>query len=393
VSDDLTHEINLALADLEWHAPPAPALRDIRAGGPVRLTAEPSRHWTAILFAAAAATVLVVGVATLVARNVGSSPTVVDEASTTSTTAPLEDPLAQLMGTWTVTSVTVRGTTTTIDAAAFIEEGRTPPQVTVFDDHIRGFSGCNDFAAGGPIGVAGGVLTIGGYRTITAVGCPEADVIAVEGAIWAVLGGEVQLEVSQETMVWSASDIEISFTRVDARSLAILPSWPMSVGRLDCGSDAAVTVDVPGEGSDAATVLRQVPGVVSIEGEGVPGTEDGFVWGLDESGTVIAGTAAGGVQPPVFHLSACAPSLGIRPGADLTGAVGTWVNRLGLGQTSASVWSGRFVELCTAQNDSQLRDLAVDVVNEHLSGATPPTPDDTMATLQVLRAAICKSST
>lgn len=402
MSEDLTRKIERALADLEEYAPPAPAFRDIRAGGPVPLTNRPPRGWsnTAILVAAAAVTVFVVGIAALLAANLGTSPTATDPTtSTTSTTTSPADPVAALVGTWTISSASVNGSTTAIDAAAIIDRGFRPPQITVSGTRIEGFTGCNVFSRG-PIGMADGLLTIGSGGDMTAADCPEdqGDLIAAQEAIDSMLfSGEVQigLELTDETMTWSADDTSLSFVRSDPRALAILPSWPTSVGRLDCGSDAALTIDVPGEGLDAATVLELVPGVVSVEGEGVLGSEDPYAWGLDESGTVIAGTAPGDIQPPVFHLSACGPSFGMRPGADLTGAVATWLNKLGLAQTSSLVWSDRFVELCTSTPDSQLRPFANRLANEDAGlslrvDGSSPTPDEARGALGIIRAMTCQ---
>jgi len=106
--------------------------------------------------------------------------------------------------------------------------------------------------------------------------------------------------------------------RSGSRPIPVVPVFSNAIGRLDCGSGWVLETAVEGAGVTAPIALEVVPGVVSVEGEGILGSDDPFAWGLDGSGTVIAGAAPGDVQPPVVHLYACATTFGLRADADPT---------------------------------------------------------------------------
>lgn len=217
MSDDLSREIGLALADLERMAPPAPALDDIKSRRTVLYAVRPRRRWssTAAVFAAAAVTVAVVLVAALVATNMGGTPAATDSTSTSSTPTAVVP-----TGTWLIESVTVAGTTTQIDATATIDAGYEPPRVTFVDGRIEGWTGCNEFSRG-PVQVVDRLLTVGDEGFINAASCPEdrPDFAIVEDAVIALLFPDevrIDLAISEQAMAWSAGGTEAKFSRTGA---------------------------------------------------------------------------------------------------------------------------------------------------------------------------------
>lgn len=267
MTDDLDRAIHTLMSDVRELSPDAPPFP-----GAHQPLAERSRlarvpGW-GIAVAAALLVITIVGLPLLIAggsETPASAPgtTVPDSTPVTSTTAASPDTVASVVGTWTITSVTVSGSTTTIDAAAIIDAGHQPPQVTVSDTRIEGFTGCNNFSRS-PIAVAAGSLSIGDFGTFTAAVCPEdrVDLIATEDAILAMLfQGEVQidLDVSDEAMTWSARDIEISFN---------LETRPAGNGQttIQYPADGMVVID------PQVTIMGTVPADASLTVGGLPVT-------------------------------------------------------------------------------------------------------------------------
>lgn len=257
MTDDLDRSIHALMSEvreLSPEAPPFPGTHEIQTERS-RLPRVPG--W-GIAVAAAFLVVAIVGLPLLFAggsETPASAPdtTVPDTTPVTSTTVDSSDPVASVVGSWTITSVTVSGSTTTIDAAAIIDAGHQPPQVTVRDTGIEGFTGCNNFTRS-PIAVAAGSLAIGDWGTITAAACPEDrdDLIATQEAILAMLfRGEVQidLDVSDEAMTWSARDIEISFN-LETR-------WPAA-------GNGQTTIEYPADGMVVIDPLITISGTVPV---------------------------------------------------------------------------------------------------------------------------------
>ncbi len=87
---------------------------------------------------------------------------------------------------------------------------------------------------------------------------------------------------------------------------------------------------------------------------------------------------------------------GLRPGADLEGAIATWVNDLGLNQQQTDVWSDRFVEVC-ATNSGELAPLAEKYIAEDASlstreGGELPSVDEATDTLGTIWRMTCAAS-
>lgn len=288
MSDDLSREIGLALADLERMAPPAPALDDIKSRRTVLYAVRPRRRWssTAAVFAAAAVTVAIVLVAALVATNMGGTPAATDSTSTSSTPTAVVP-----AGTWLIESVTVAGTTTQIDATATIDAGYEPPRVTFVDGRIEGWTGCNEFSRG-PVQVADRLLTVGDEGFINAAGCPEdrPDFAIVEDAILDILFQDevrVDLAISDETMEWSVGGTAATFSRtptLSSQEEAYLQAqaWLAQCAAALCHSQPTLA---PGWIDDAARALiaSEAPHVEFLnEGEQIfddtGAVRDGRMW-------------------------------------------------------------------------------------------------------------------
>ncbi|MDJ0791884.1 MAG: META domain-containing protein [Acidimicrobiia bacterium] len=426
MSDDLSNEIAKAIGDLEEQAPPPPSLEDIRAGGPVPLAARPTQPWRrpAVLVAAAAAvTVIVVGVAAVIASGMGGStapaapnttepagPDITASAGPDTTasagpdiTPPLErrEPFDLVYedgdlpySAWLVTSFTFEGETVTVDPDALRVNGIRPPYVAFTFESVEGWTGCNTFGSQGPPTLDGDWLTFGEVFA-TLAGCLD-DKGIVEPALLAALWSEgVELFMDRKTMTWTNDAVLITFAKTNRFPRALTPQWETSVGRLDCVSNAVMSFDLPGRDLDPAIIFEVFPDVVTVEGDAVLGADDPFAWGLDEAGAVVAGTAPHDIEPPKYEVYACATTFGMRPLADLTGAATTWINDLGLDQIDTMTWNRRFIDLCSAPGDD-LQSLAAQYVEEDAElslapdGALPTTEQATQ-TLEVIRSMVCPS--
>lgn len=386
MSDDLTRELQAALSDLERHAPAAPEFRDIRAGGPVLLTSQSRPSWRrrvpgpVVLVAAAAVTIIVLGIAALIAPRGGDDPT-----------PPAGGREPDIYGIWMVDTVTTGGETTAI-GSEIIDPW---PYVEVTPEGIVGWTGCNDFEVQEPPVLTGNQLRLGEV-IMTAAGC-ELD---VERAFLAVLWGDepIIVETDPLSMTWTASGVTVRFS-------ATIPEWETRNELLDCTPNQVITVDIPADEQDAKPALAAFEGVITIEGDGLLGGESPWAYGFDANGEVVAVAAPGDVLPPVVHLSACADRFGIREYTDqsgsvrtidLSGSVSTWVNMLGLGQFSRQVWNNRFAEICAAAQ-SDLPTLAETYLAEDApttlwQGGGLPSIDETVAALEVLWLSTCKAS-
>lgn len=379
MSDDLTRELRAALSDLERHAPDAPKLRDIIAGGPVLLTSQSLPSWRrrvpgpVVLVAAAAVTIIVLGIVALIAPRGGDNPT---------PPAGGEEP--DIYGIWLVDTVTTGTETATIDPENFDRR----PYLEVTHEGIAGWTGCNAIEHQEPPVLTGNRLRLGEI-IMTAVGC-ELD---VEPALLAVLTSDSIVETDTLSMTWTASGVTVRFIRSESPPGATIPEWETNNELLDCTPRQIMTVDIPAEEQDARPVLAAFEGVVTIEGDGLLGGESPWAYGLDADGEVVAVAAPGDVLPPVVHLSACADRFGIRDGTDLSNSVRTWVNMLGLGQVSRQVWDNRFAEICAAaQSDLPTLVqpyLAEDAPTTLREGGGLPSPDETVAALEVLWLSTC----
>lgn len=382
MSDDYTRELEAALSDLEQHTPEAPRFSDIRAGGPVLLTDARSRRMSgpAVLMAAAAVTVLVVGLAAWIASDRGPNDLV----------ARPEESTGSIYGIWVVESVTYEGETTDIDPEQFSDSRL--PYVEITESRIEGWSGCNSIDGQAPPEFADGLLTPGEV-VVTAAGC-NLDV--AEPAMLAVMWSEdpIAVDVSDTSMSWTSSEAVVTFRRTDLKPGFSMPEWRTASELIDCSPSPIISINVSADAQDAKPVLAAFPGVETIEGDGLLGGADPWARGFDADGNLVAVAAPGDIMPPLVHLSACADSFGIRPGANLTGSVATWVNGLGLGQTSQHVWNERFAELC-ASEQPDLADLAARYVEEDLpmtlrAGGLVPTPDEATQTLEVVWLSACE---
>lgn len=383
MSDDFTNEINRALSDLEGNAPEAPPLSDITAGRTALMNR--TRRWStpAIVFAAAAVTVLVVGIAALLGSNLGG-----DAEPGTSTSGS-----TGIYGIWIVERFTVNGQMTTMEATGLDPTYHSTPYVEITPEEVTGDTGCNDFESTQPPEYVDGSLVIGEVFA-SAVGCLDI----VEPPLLEAMGetGAVDATLTADTMRWTTTTFEIWFTRAE-RIPALAPSpWRSEVDRLDCSPGYVLSVDIPGvDGVGAPEILTAIDDVVEIEGEGVLGSADPFAWGLDATDVVIAGAAPGDIEPPVIHVVACTDEFGLRPDVDPSGVVAIWVNDLGLDQAFEQTWGNRFPELCQTPVDNLAR-LAERYVAEDAAtslrpgGALPEAGEATLA-LETIHRSICAS--
>lgn len=382
MSDDVRRELEAALSDLEQHAPNAPRLADIRTGGPVMLTkARPRRgSGLAVLIAAAAVTVLVVGLAVWVASMRGGDDVV----------AGPEESTESIYGIWVVDSVTFDGETTDLDPEQYADSRA--PYVEITESRIDGWTGCNSLDGQGPPEFSDGRL-VPGEVIVTAAGC-EFDVAepAMLAALWS--GDPIEVDVTETSMAWTTADAVITFRRSDLKPGFSMPEWGTATDLIDCAPLPIISVNTPADAQDAKPVLAAFPGVVTIEGDGLLGGSDPWARGFDADGKLVAVAAPGDITPPVVHLSACSDSFDIRPDANLTGSVASWVNGLGLGQTSQQVWNGRFAEIC-ASDQSDLAGLATRYVDDDLpltlrADGSVPIGDDATQALEVIWLSTCE---
>lgn len=341
-------------------------------------TSKEPKRWSkwAIAFAAAAATVVVVGIAVII-------------GSTNDTTESAGE--NGIYGVWIVEAYTMNGQTTTIDPADFEPLMRSTPYVEITAAEVSGDDGCNDFGSQGPPEYSDGRLLIGEV-VASAVGCLDLVEAPLLSAMWET--GEVEATVTADAMTWTTDTNEIRFRRVERIPAPSAPAWPTQEGRLDCSPSFVVGVNIPAaDSATAPSVLIALDGVVEVEGDGVLGSADPFAWGLNADGIVIAGAAPGDIEPPVIHLSACAEQFGLRPDADPAAAVSIWVNDLGLAQPYSHMWGDRFVELCASSVDD-LPALAERYVHEDAytslrpGGALPSVEEATNA-LKTIQMSVC----
>ncbi len=381
--DDLIRQARAALDDLSDLAPKAPSLQSITAGyAPLRRIESPLTRWrpVVVLLAAAAVTLLVVGVASLIGSNVGDSDGVTGPGVASRADG---DPLE---GTWVLTSYTFEGETRILDEQALATRNRVPAWIEITAAGFLGYTGCNTIAPS-PRPVLDGGRLVFGEIVVTAAGClDETPEPAVLAALWSGPDGII-VSIDGDTMTWATGTATLTFERRDRRPSPQPGAWPSGFGRLDCSPGVYLTETLPDAAQTLADTLMGIPGVVSVE-EGEP-----FLWGLDGTGTVIAAAAYGDVEPRVIHRSACASSFGVRPDTDLTGATMTWVNDLGLAQTSPLVWGERFVELCSPADpdvvDLSGRYLEEDAATSVRGDGSLPTVEQAAQTLDLMRRSVC----
>ena len=380
---DLIREARTALDDLVDLAPKAPSLKAIIAGyAPLRRVEPPVTRWrTAVILAGAAAvTLLVVGIATLIGSNVSDGDGVSGPGVSTS---PSEE---SIDGIWVLTTYTYEGATQEVDEVALADQGRMPAWIEISSDEFTGSTGCNRIERAGTPTLNGQVLVFGEI-VVQAAGCMgETPEPAMLEALWSGPDG-VTVTLTDATMTWTTDTVALTFERRDRRPFAQPGEWPSSFGRLDCSPGVYLIQMLPGTGQSLADSLMEVPGVVTVE----EGNLDG--WGLDGEGTVIAGAVYGDVEPTVIHRGACADSFGVSTGTDLSAVTLIWVNNLGLAQTSQQVWSNRFVEICSA-DDPDLGALAGRYLDEDAATSvrgdgSAPSLEEAAMTLETIQRSAC----
>ena len=337
IDDELIREATAALDDLGELAPKPPTLAAITAGSaPLRRIEPRTSRWrfAAALTGAAAVTVLVVGIAALVGSSLGGD-------TTQSVPVGATDASGQsINGTWILTSYTYEGETHTVEAATVVAPKQIFAWIEISDETVTGNTGCNSLDGSDAPQLDGDVLVFGEILT-SAVGClEETSEPAFLDALRSGPDG-VRLLIDNDTMTWTTDTVELTFERRDRRPVPPPPTWGTTFGRLDCSPGVYLTQNLPGADISLTEALRSIGGVGRVQ-EGDP-----FWWGLDEGDVVIAGAAYGDIEPRVVELSACASLFGLRSDADLGAASYTWVNGLGLSQTSPIVWSSRFIEMCS----------------------------------------------
>ncbi len=381
---DLIRDTKMALDDLAGFAPDAPSLESITSGyAPLRPVEPAPTRWrtAAILASAAAFTLVVLGVAALVGSNVGDSDGVAGPGVATTTSEE------SVQGIWVLSTYnTYEGTTRTVDEAALIASGRTPTWIEISPGGVTGYTGCNTFESSvAPI--QDGDVLVFDEIIVTAAGCQEeTPEPALLEALWSGPEG-FAVTIDSDTMIWTTTAVELTFERRVRRPLVRPGEWPSGIGRLDCSPGVSLTRILPDSGLTLAETLMSIPGVVRVE-EGEP-----FSWGIDESGTVIAGAAYGDVEPRVIQLDACANSFDVRADADLAGATFTWANNLGLAQTSPFVWGPRIIELCSTDAPDlgtlSQRYLDEDAATSVRSDGVTPSLDQAVQTLEIIQRSTC----
>ncbi len=382
--DDLIHEARRALDDLVELAPEAPSLRSITAGyATLRRVEPPLTRWRpiVILAAAAAVTLLVVGIASLIGSNVTDSDGVAGPGVTTTTSEP------SVEGIWVLAAYTSNDTTQAVDEAALTANGRVPAWIEISGDTLTGYTGCNGVSPT-TVALSDGDRLVFGEIVVEAAGCVDE---TPEPAVLAALetGSDgVGLTIDGDTMTWTTDAVTLTFERRDRYPTAAPVGWASSIGRLDCSPGVYLTRTIPVTGqppSDLLDALMAVPGVTTVE-EGDP-----FWWGLD--GGIIAGGTYGDVEPRVIQIVACAETYGVRAGTDLAGQTSTWVNGLGLTQTSPLVWGERFIELCSADDPDLVvlaeRYLEEDAATSVRSDGSLPTVEEAAQMLEIIQRSTC----
>jgi heat shock protein HslJ len=382
---DLIREARAALDDLVEAAPEAPSLKSITAGYAQLRHIEPPltrRRPAMILLAAAAVTLLVVGIASLIGSNVGDSDGVTAPGVTATTSQ------GSVQGIWVLSEYIYEGSTQTVDEATLTASGRTPAWIEIDGETLTGFAGCNTIEGAVAPNQDGDVMMFDEI-IMTAVGCLDE---TPEPAMLAALGtgsDGVAVTVDVDTMTWTTDTVQLTFARRDRSPVAGPGEWASSIGRLDCSPGVYLTQMIPVTGQPSADLLdalMAVPGVTTVE-EGDP-----FWWGLD--GGIIAGGAYGDVEPRVIQLVACAESFGVRADADLAAQTFTWANDLGLAQTSPLVWGERFIELCAADPGLVTlaqRYLTEDAATSVRGDGSLPTAEQATQTLETIQRSTCSA--
>jgi len=390
---DLIREARAALDDLIDLTPKAPSLKSITAGyATLRHVEPPLTRWrpVAILLAAAAITLFVVGIASLVGSNVvdgetdgvSAPQTAVSTVTTPTSKMPVE-------GIWVLTTYVIDGTTKTMNQAALAARGEPPTWIGITPEGVVGYTGCNGFNSDGTTPTFDGERLVFEQIVVQARGClgetPESAMQAVLRA--APEGAAVSFGDDGDTMTLTAGTVVLTFERRDRQFVERVAVWPTSTGRLDCSADAYLVRTLPDSSRSIDEVLKGVPGVTTIE----PG--DPVSWGLDGSGVVVAGAAIADVEPREIRIVACSETYGVRPGVDLAEATRIWVNDLGLAQTSPLVWGDRFVELCSFDSPDlgTLAELYVseDAVTSIRGDGSTPTPQEAAMTLEMIQRGTC----
>jgi len=269
-------------------------------------------------------------------------------------------------------------------------EGRSAPWIEFTAASVEGFSGCNAFSSFQPPQITHGRLILGEVF-MNAAGClePTAEPVIVE-VIWSGPDG-VAVEITATTMLQTTATSTLVFERRDRRPVPIRTEWRVQADDLACADGVALDHRLLTPDATIDEMLTAVPSVVSVEEKG----EFEYSVGYDAGGAAVATVIAGDIEPRQYHRTSCANLWGIRSGAKLGGAVSTWVDDLGLSQTSTDVWSERFVETCT--NTAEIGPLAQRYLSEDAEfslwagGALPPA-HQAKATLGTIRRMVCAAS-
>lgn len=383
--NDFDKDIKAALDDIVDTAPEPQKLSRINRGFALLQREEPRpwyRRGGAAFLGAAAATLIVVGIAAFIGSGLSSTD------SGTLSTVPVAQTVESLRGIWVLDNYTTGGDTHPGESSA---EGRTAPWIEFTAESVEGFSGCNAFRSFEPPQITHGRLFLGEVL-MNAAGClePTPEPIIVE-VIWSVPDG-VAIEITATTMQLTTANSTLVFERHDRRPVSIRAEWGVQADDLACADGVALDHRLLNPDATIEEMLTAVPSVVSVEEKG----EFEYSVGYDAGGAAVATVIAGDIEPRQYHRASCANLWGIRSGADLGGAVSTWVDDLGLSQASTDVWSDRFVETC-ATNTGDLGPLAQRYLSEDAEfslwagGALPPA-DQATATLEAIRRTVCAAS-
>ncbi|MCB1246352.1 MAG: hypothetical protein KDB69_03720 [Acidimicrobiia bacterium] len=393
MSDELRDQVNKAFSDIEHQTPDAPSWAAITVGYAPLTAATPRPRWfvPAVVAAAAAAVVLVVVVGVVLGGQLGAEPeTLATETTATSTTEAATVTVEDLYGVWVLDSYTFKGETVSSDDV--ISAGYPVPYLDITADAVNGNTGCNDIGSlSSPnepfkIEFDGTNLRLGQMAS-TAVGCREGT--AEPAMTAAVFAGSIRVTVGPGSMTWTTDEVELRFVRRDRQPEPTVV-WQQQFDVLDCTPSYVIGVDRYGNlsGEDLPAI---VPGVVTVDGSGVLGSEDPWAYGYDAEGAVIAVGAQGDIQPVPFHVFACSISFNLNPAIDPGLAVSTYVNQTGLGQASQQVWGNRLADLC-ASPGSAIDGAAILVEDGPTSllpgGALPPVETVTSA-LEAVSEMIC----
>ncbi|MGB3400653.1 MAG: hypothetical protein WBA34_10865, partial [Candidatus Deferrimicrobiaceae bacterium] len=330
--NDFEKDVKAALDDIVDTAPKPPKWKRITAGYAPLQQAE-SKPWYrrggAAFLGAAAATILVVGIAAFIGSGLGSTD------PDTLSTAPVDQTVESLRGIWVLDNYTTDGETHLGESST---EGRTAPWIEFTAASVKGFAGCNDFWSGQPPQISDGRLILGEVLK-NAAGCLEPTPESViEEIIWSGPDG-VTIEITATTMQLTTETSTLVFERHDRRPVSKRTEWGVSADDLACGDGVALDHRLLDPNATVTEMLTAVPGVASIEER----DEFDYSVGYDAEGAAVATVIAGDIEPRQYHRRSCASLWGVRSEANLGGAVFTWVNELGLGQMSTDVWSDRFV--------------------------------------------------